>query len=91
MTHLSLNSSLGLRREELGGMELEDELMFNLDANLEANDMAKWGPGTPRYRNRRLRFLPCLARAKAYTGEIDDSINDTHLQHDLKRHPSAKA
>ena len=53
--------------------------------------MAKWGPGAPRCRSHRLRFLPCLARAKAYTREIDDSIDDTHLQHDLKRHPSAQA
>ena len=28
---------------------------------------------------------------KAYTREIDDSIKDTYLQHDLKRHPFTQA
>lgn len=27
-------------------------------------------------------------RLEAYTGEVDDSIVDTYLQHGLKRHPS---
>ena len=53
--------------------------------------MARQGPSTLRHRNRRPRFSPCLVGAKAYTGEIDDSIDDTYLQHDLKRHPSAQA
>ena len=59
-------------------MELKDELTFNLDVDLEANDIARWGLGTPRCHSKP-RFPPCLAGAKAYTGEIDDSIDDTYL------------
>ena len=70
-------------------MDLKDELMFDLDVDLEANDMARWGPGDLRRHSRKPRFSPCLAGAKAYTGESNDSIDDTYLQHDLKRHPSA--
>ena len=43
----------------------------------------------PERRSRRSRFPPCQAGSEAYTGEIDDNIKDTYLQHDLKRHPSA--
>lgn len=71
-----------------GGVELEDDLMFDLDADLEADYMVRQGPGTPRHCNRKPRFLPCLVKAEAYIREIKDSIDDTHLQHDLKRHPS---
>ena len=73
---------------DLGGDELDDELMFDIDADLEADDKAKPGPGASRRCSCRLRFPPCLSRAKAYTGEIDDSIDNTYLQNGLKRHPS---
>ena len=87
-----LHSSFKLRRKKpQGGAELEDELIFDLDVNLAANDMARQGPGTLRRHSRRPRFSPCLVGAEAYTGEIDDSIDDTYLQHDLKRHPSTQA
>lgn len=69
-----------------GGEELDDELMFDVDADLEADDRNERSPGASRHRNRRARFLPCLSRAKAYIGEVDDSIADNHLQHGLKRH-----
>ena len=65
--------------------------MFDRDTDLEADDMAKRGLGAPRHRCHRPRFLPCLAKAEAYTGESNDSIDDTHIQHDLKRYPSAQA
>ena len=74
-----------------GGDELGDELMFDLDADLEADDAAKLGPGALRRNSRRLRFPPYQARSEAYTTEIDDSIMNTHLHCDLKKHPSAQA
>ena len=70
---------------------LEDELMFDLDVNLVANYMARQGLGALRRRSCKLIFSHYLVKAEAYIGEIDDSIDDTHLQHDLKRHPSAQA
>ena len=72
-------------------MDLEDELMFDLDADLEADDMAGQGTGTLRHHNRKSRFPPCLAGVEAYTREIDNSIDYIHLQHDLKRHPFTQA
>ena len=50
------------------GVELDDELMFDIDADLEANDRARLGSGTPRHSIHKPRFLPCLAKAAAYTG-----------------------
>ena len=69
----------------------EDELMFNLDTDLEANDTVEPGTSTHRHSIRRSRFPPRQVGLEAYTGEIDHSIEDTHLQHDLKRHPSTQA
>ena len=37
-------------------MELEDKLMFNLDIDLEADDIARPSPGTLRHSSRRSRF-----------------------------------
>ena len=71
-------------------MELEDEIMFDLDAYLEASDMTGSGLSALRCRSCRSRFSTCQARAEAYTGKVDDSINDTYLQDDLKRHPFAQ-
>ena len=62
--------------------------MFDIDADLEADDMAELGPGASRCRSCRLRFLSYLSGTEAYTREINDSIDDTHFQHGLKRHPS---
>ena len=73
------------------GNELGDELMCDIDTDLEADDKAGSCPSTSRHRSHKLRFPPCLDRAKVYTGEIDDNIYDTHLLHDLKRHPSTQA
>ena len=70
----------------LGG----DKLMFNVDADLAADDTIRQGPSAPKCKSRRPRFPPCQAKSEAYTREIDDSIEDTHLQHNLKRHPSAQ-
>ena len=70
------------------GDKLREELMFDVDADLEADDAAWPNPGALRCKSRRLRFRHRQAELKAYTGEIDDSIEDTHLQHDLKRHPA---
>ena len=85
------DSSQFPRTEEGGGprgKELDDELMFDIDADLEADDRAGPGPGALRCHNYRSRFPPCLFGVEAYTREIDDSINNTHLQHGLKKHPS---
>ena len=65
--------------------------MFDLDADLEVDDRAETGLGTPRCSSRRSRFPPCQVRAEAYIKKVDDSIDDTHLQHGLNRHPSAQA
>ena len=70
------------------GDKLREELMFDVDADLEADDAAWPSPSALRCKSRRLRFPHRQAKLKAYTGEIDDSIEDTHLQHDLKRHPA---
>ena len=51
--------------------------MFDIDANLEANDRAELGLSALRHRSRRLRFLPGLVGAEAYTGEIYDSIDSS--------------
>ena len=61
--------------------------MFDIDADLEANDRARSSPGALRLCSRRPRFSPSLAGAEACIGEIDDSIDDTHLHHGPKRHP----
>ena len=63
--------------------------MFDLDANLKADNAARPGLGAPRCSRRKPRFPPYQAGLEAYTTEIDDSIEDTHLQYDLKKHPSA--
>ena len=63
--------------------------MFNVDVDFEADDRASPSPGTPGHRSHRPRFSPCLSEAEPYTGEINDSINDTHLQYGLERHPFA--
>ena len=70
------------------GDKLREELMFDVDADLEADDAAWPSPSALRCKSRRLRFPYRQAELKAYIGEIDDSIEDTHLQHDLKRHPA---
>ena len=57
--------------------------MFVVDVDLEADDAVGFGLGASRHSSRRLRFLPHQAESEAYTGEIDDSIEDTLLQHDL--------
>ena len=75
----------GLRGDELG-----DELMIDLDADLEADDAVRPSSRALRRSNCRLRFPPRQVGLEAYSGEIDDSIKDTHLQHDLKKHPLAQ-
>lgn len=60
-----------------GGHELGDELMFDLDVDLVADDTARQGLGDPRRKSLRPRFPPCQVEFKAYVGEIDDSIEDT--------------
>lgn len=62
--------------------------MFDVKANLEADDAVGGGPGAPGHKSCRRRFPPHQASSESYIGEIDDSIEDTYLQHDLKRHPS---
>ena len=64
--------------------------MFDIDTDLVADDTVGQGPGALRCRSHRPTFPPRQAASKAYTREIDDSIEDTHLQHDLKRHPFAQ-
>ena len=64
--------------------------MFDVDADLEANDRADLGPGTPKHRSHRPRFLSGLFRAEDYAGKFDDNIAGTYLQHGLKRHPSTQ-
>ena len=73
-----------------GGEELDDELMFDIDVNLDANDKGGLCLGAPRCRSCRPIFLPFLSRVEAHTGKVDDIIDDTHLQHGLKRHPFAQ-
>ena len=73
-----------------GGEEFDVELMFDVDADLEADNRAEPSLDALKRHSHRLRFLPSLAGAAAYIGEIDDRIDDTHLQHGLKRYPSAQ-
>ena len=84
-----IHSSLRPRREEDQGattLETSSCLMWMLTWRL----MIQLGQANaPERRSRRPRFPPCQAGSEAYTGEIDDNIEDTYLQHDLKRHPSA--
>ena len=61
--------------------------MFDVDADLAANDRARPGLGPQRHHNRRSRFPPSLSGAEVDTGEIDHSIANSYLQHGLKRHP----
>jgi len=68
-----------------------DELMFDMHVDLEADDIAEGVPSALRCRSRKPRLPLHQARLEAYTREIDDSIEDTYLQHDLERHPSAQA
>lgn len=58
----------------LRGEELDDDLMFDIDANLEADDRVEPSLAAPRLRSRRSRFLSYLSRAKAYTREVDGNI-----------------
>lgn len=62
--------------------------MFDVDADLVVDDRVRPGLGAQSRRGRKLRFPLSLSRAEAYTRENIDSIANTHLQHDLKRHPS---
>ena len=50
--------------EGLKGVELEDKLTFDLDEDLEADDMARPGPGTLRRSSHRLRFPPFKPRLR---------------------------
>jgi len=63
----------------LGGEELDVELMFDVDDDLEADDRAGASLGTPGHRNHKLRLSPGLSEVETYNGEIDDSITDTYL------------
>lgn len=63
--------------------------MFDVEVDLEADDVASGGPGASRCKSCRLRFPPHQVGLEAYTREIDDNIKDTHLQYDLKRHSSS--
>ena len=87
------NSSQFPRTEEGGGPgneELEEELMFDIDANLVALDGARPSLGAQSCQGHRPKFPPSLFGVKAYTGEIDHSIANTRLQHSLKRQPFAQ-
>ena len=41
--------------------------MFDLDADFEADDIARRDPGTPRRRSHKPRFLPYQVKAEVYT------------------------
>ena len=71
--------------------DLEDDIIFGIEANLKADDMAVPTPRIPRRSTYQSRYLPGQVRAEACTEEIDEAIRDTHLQHGLRIHPSAKA
>lgn len=62
--------------------------MFDIDAKLEADDMTRSAPNAPKCSTYRSIYPQSQAGAGAYTGEIDESIIDSHLQHGLKTHPS---
>ena len=64
--------------------------MFDIDADLEVDDSVMPSLGTLRCSSHRARFPPYLARAEAYIEEINDSIDNTHFQHSLKRNPSTQ-
>lgn len=48
--------------------------MFDIDANLEADDRVEPSLAAPRLRSRRSRFLSYFSRTKAYTREVDGNI-----------------
>lgn len=64
--------------EEGGGLG-RDELMFDVDADFEADDIDGQGPGAPRCKSCKLRFPPLQAKLEAYTRKIDDNFEDTYL------------
>lgn len=63
--------------------------MFDVNVDLKADDRNDRSPSASRFHSRRVRFLPCLFRAKACIREVDDNIVNNHPQHGLKRHPFA--
>ena len=65
---------------------MAEDLIFNLEADVSSEEEINPDPG-PRSCNLRLRFQPHLVGVNAYTGSVDDSIRDTHLQRRLTGHP----
>ena len=64
---------------DLEEVDLEDEIIFNIEADLEANDTVKLASGAPRCSAYWLRYPLGLALAKACIDEVDESNRDTHL------------
>ena len=69
---------------------MAEDLIFDLEADGSSEEEINPDPG-PQRCNLRLRFQPHLVGVNAYTGSVDDSIRDTHLQRRLKGHPFAQA
>ena len=67
-----------------------EDLIFDLESDVSSEEEINPDLG-PRRCNLRLRFQPHLVGVNAYTGSVDDSIRDTHLQRRLKGDPFAQA
>ena len=60
-------------------MYFDDLLYFDEEVDMATDDAAVPKPSTPGCRSRGLRYPLGQAQANAYTGEMDDCIEDNHL------------
>lgn len=57
----------------------DDDLYFDLEANLVANDATTLEPCAPRHHSYRSTYPPSQVQVDAHTSEVDDSIDETYL------------
>ena len=60
-------------------MYFDDLLYFDEEADMATDDAAVPKPSTPRCCSRSLRYPLDQAQANAYSGKMDDCIEDNHL------------
>ena len=60
-------------------MYFDDLLYFDEEVDMATDDVAVPKPSTPRCHSRGLRYPLGQAQANAYSGKMDDCIEDNHL------------